>query len=532
MASSARLAAWCAFALGVLVLAAPASAALNVQTQAGTVGGVLNGSTLEWRGVPYAAPPVGNLRWRPPTAVTPWPGVRDATTFAEPCIQLDFPSGTFGSEDCLYLNVFAPASATASSHLPVMVHLHPGSNSGFHAYEDASAFTDRGVIVVTLAYRLGVLGFVGHPAATAESGSSGEYGLLDQIAALKWVRDNIAAFGGDPAKVMLFGSSAGTFDAVALVASPLAQGLFARAAIQGEYHDAFLGLPRIEEAEQIGFGLSQAFGCEATPNPLACLRAAPASVLVEGAGFLDILPWTGGAVLPKSPLEVFSTRATVPLLVGFDREEEVAFTGLPDGPYGTSNWVHDTNELLGPSFAGQARLLYPTSAYDSPFWSYVAMRTDVSRGCPTRRIANLQAVRTPVYRWLYTHAYEDDPFFTDLRASHILEDQFIWGADVLEFGHVFTPGEQALSSRMTSYWANFAKTGNPNGPGLPAWPQYNTTTEPTLTLDNQSAVVTGYHREQCAYLDGVTFLFPPPWVNGHGPPHEPLGFLFGHAHGP
>jgi para-nitrobenzyl esterase len=188
-----------------------------VHTRAGDISGVLVGSEAQWRGIPYAAPPLGALRWRPPEPVSPWSGVRPATAFAPASIQYDFNGGTLGSEDCLYLNVFAPSTASASSRLPVMVHLHPGGNAYFHPFINASAFTARGVVVVTLAYRLGVFGFVGHPALTAEgNGSSGEYGLLDQLAALSWVRDNIAEFGGDSGNVTLFGSAAGSYDTVAL----------------------------------------------------------------------------------------------------------------------------------------------------------------------------------------------------------------------------------------------------------------------------------------------------------------------------
>jgi hypothetical protein len=203
------------------VFAARASASdLIVTTATGDVEGVIGPSGKEWRGVPYAAPPVGDLRWRPPAPVTPWSGVRDATNFASPCIQLAFPTGTFGSEDCLYLNVFVPANASAEADLPVMVHLHPGGNFFGAPYTEAGTFTSRGVILVTVGYRLGVLGFMGHPALTAE-GHSGEYGVLDQVAALRWVHDNIAAFGGDPARVTLFGSSAGSFDTVAIMTQNL-----------------------------------------------------------------------------------------------------------------------------------------------------------------------------------------------------------------------------------------------------------------------------------------------------------------------
>src|SRR5262249_18348275 len=218
--------------------AAPSSSSLVVTTASGSVGGVLDGSVKEWRGVPYAASPVGSLRWRPPAPVTPWSGVRDAASFAPPCIQVDGQGGTLGSEDCLYLNVFVPSSAAPRSNLAVMVHLHPGSNSFGDAYNDAGVFTARNVIVVTVGYRLGVLGFMGSAALSAEGGgSSGEYGVLDQLAALHWVHDNIAAFGGDPSRVTLFGSSAGSFDTLAIMASPLSRGLISGAAVQGEWRD-------------------------------------------------------------------------------------------------------------------------------------------------------------------------------------------------------------------------------------------------------------------------------------------------------
>jgi hypothetical protein len=254
--------------------AAPASG-LDVRTTAGTVHGLVVGAEKEWRGVPYAAPPVGALRWRPPARVQTWLSVRDATAFAPECIQLG-PDGIDGSEDCLYLNVFAPAGSTAASHLAVMVHLHPGSNTFGDAYHDAAAFTARNVIVVTVGYRLGVFGFVGHPALDARGGGpSGEYGVLDQIAALRWVHDNIATFGGDPRRVTLFGSSAGSFDAVAIAASPLSAGLITRVAVQGEYENFFNGLHNtIADAAQVGVEVLDGLGCNSAPDVAACLPRA------------------------------------------------------------------------------------------------------------------------------------------------------------------------------------------------------------------------------------------------------------------
>jgi para-nitrobenzyl esterase len=500
-----------------------------VPTQSGAVGGVSVGAENEWRGIPYAAPPVGALRWRPPAAVTPWSGVRGATAFAPACIQVDFDGGTLGSEDCLYLNVFAPSDATAGSNLAVMVHLHPGGNFFGDAYQDASAFTARGVIVVTVGYRLGVLGFMGHSLLTAEGGGqSGEYAGLDQLAALRWVHDNISAFGGDPNNVTLFGSSAGSFDTVALMASPLSHGLITRAAVQGGVFSSLTGFDTYTVSVAEGFGgqVASAAGCGSSSDVLECLRALPAAALVLAAdslGWGDIdNPPLGSTELPQPPLQLIANGPAIPLLAGFDREEEAGFFGLPT-PYTTSNWIKDTVTLVGPNFAAAARKLYPPASYDSLLWDYITMRTDAGRGCPTRRLANTLAERAPVWRYLYTHTYETDPSFAQFRASHVFEEQFLWGEDVFGSGYVLAPAEQLLSQRMTDYWTNFAKTGNPNSPGLPTWPQYNTTSEPTLTLDDQIGVITGYHDQQCALLDSLTHLFPLPWAPGNGP----QGFVFG-----
>lgn len=494
----------------LVVLPATASAGPVVTTQGGDVEGVVDGTAVEWRGVPYAAPPVGAARWRPPAPAEPWSGVRDASTFAAPCAQPSLDQegnvvGTFGQEDCLNLNVFTPAGAAEGDDLPVLVHLHGGGNSLGAPYEDASAFVERGVVVVSVAYRLGVFGFVGHPALSAEAGgSSGEYGVLDQIAALQWVRDNIAAFGGDPENVTLAGLSSGSFDTVALMTSPLARGLITRAGVQGETFWPLTGAEaQIGDAEQIGSEIAGALGC----STATCLRALDTDTLIAQAGFLDVVPWVGGAVLPDSPLQLVSDDPDpVPLLVGFDREEDVVFE-LPFVPdvFENRHWIHFTNLLVSTRLGDKARKLYPPTDYESTRWAYMTMATDAKRGCPTRRLANAVAARAPVYRWLYTHVYENDPSLAQFKASHVLEDLFIWG-DFERFGYTATAPETLLSRQIGDYWANFAKTGNPNGPGLPAWPQYDGT-EPTLVLDNDISVTRGYHVNQCALLDTI----PPPF---------------------
>jgi para-nitrobenzyl esterase len=215
-------------------------------------------------------------------------------------------------------------------------------------------------------------------------------------------------------------------------------------------------------------------------------------------------------VLPRSPLELLEDGAgDVPLLVGFDREEDRYFAFPPrlPHPYTRRDFVHDSVVMLGLDVASEATPLYPRGAYDSRAWAFVTMHTDASRGCPTRRLAN--AMVAPTWRWLYTHTVEDDPALAKGRAAHIYEEPFLWGNfDLFGFGHAPTPDETTLSARMTDYWTNFARMGDPNGPGLPPWPRYETATEPTLVLDTEMTVEHRYHADQCAVLDAVPSLYP------------------------
>jgi para-nitrobenzyl esterase len=470
--------------------------------------------------LPYAAPPVGGNRWRPPQPVTPWKGIRRAGRFAADCIQLVTLKTTEGSEDCLYLNVFVPAGAARRSKLPVMVQLHGGSNFFFHAYKHAKTLVDHGVIVVTVSYRLGVFGFVGHPALTVEGhGSSGEYGVLDQIAALRWVRDNIAAFGGNPRNVTLFGESAGSFDAVAIAASPLGRGLFTHLAAQTEAFDAGRGTETIKDAEGFGRYVAGKVGCASTAHVLACLRAKPAAKLVVAAGVSDVAPWTGGVVLPRSPLALIARqRHPVPMLVGSNREEGVFILQSqgapvpPHHPFTRRDWVKYTNLLVGKSRGQQARQLYPLSRYDSPYWDTVGMYTDAVYTCPMRRLA--LASRGRVYRYLYTHRYQNNSFLASFRAAHFLDDPLLWGDSTLLSGFLgnkpyrFSPDERALTATMSTYWTNFARTGNPNGPRLPRWPQYQPTSERITVLDQPVGHTRSYQVRQCAFLDSLRNLLP------------------------
>jgi para-nitrobenzyl esterase len=485
---------------------------LIVQTKSGAVQGVNVGSVNQWRGIPYAAPPVGNRRWKPPTPPAAWVGVRDGSAFGSHCIQLETLTTTLGSEDCLFLNVSVPVGTPPASSLPVMVHLHGGSNTFNWGYEDAHVFVDQGVIVVTLNYRLGMLGWLAHPALTAEGGSSSNYGLMDQIAALRWVQDNIAAFGGDATNVTLFGFSAGAFDTAALMASPLAQGLFKRVALQPEDFWTLTGAAfALSDVELMGEQLAQSIGCGDASVVLTCLRAMPADQLVLAWGVTEIDGVTDGKVLPKPVVELMQqTGGTMPMLLGSGREEwgyEVYDPDLPN-PMSWDQYVLFSNDFVGESSGAKARALYPPHAYESTFWAFVDLGSDAIYNCPVRTLA--LANHHPTYRFLSTHVMENDPSLAASKASHVTEEILLWGAsnpDLLG-PYTETPAEEALSMRMERYWTNFAKTGDPNQLGLPVWPRYEPINTELLILDDVTYAASGdYHASQCQYLNTVP-IFP------------------------
>jgi para-nitrobenzyl esterase len=479
-----------------------------VETDGGWVRGFRDAGMYRYFGIPFAAPPVGSLRWRAPQPAAPWTGVRDATVYPPICAQLwgDEPNG---QEDCLFLNVFVPAGTRARDGLAVMVHLHPGGNSVGQAYQFPQSLVDRGVIVVTLNYRLSVFGFLPHPALTARDGSSGNYGLLDQIAALRWVNANIRAFGGDPDRVTLFGMSAGSFDTAALAASPLTDGLIAQAAIQGTVPHA----DRLEWVEPIGEELAANVGCGQAADAIACLEAVPADDLLLGRPewFNDVTPLRDGHVLPDFPHRLIGAKR-MPLLLGHDREESsVWWLGELDPETFTAE---DYDALMRSEdygwgdFVDRVLALYPVSEYDAPFWAFIAQDTDWSYNCGTRRYA--LASRAPVFRYVYTHVFHNpapDGFdLASLRAAHGMEDSFLWD-DFAYWGYQPTARERRLSRAMSDYWTNFARRGDPNGRGLVEWPRFRAGAERTLFLDTHITVERRWRVEHCELMEEAYDFF-------------------------
>ena len=462
--------------------------------------GVLSGTTAAvpgvraYLGIPFAAPPVGDLRWRAPRAPASWDGVRAADRFSPACTQpgpkafgpwtLEFLLRGPVSEDCLYLNVWtsAPADAgTAGPPRPVFVYIYGGgfsSGSGDVPVYDGARLAERGLVVVTINYRVGALGFLAHPALTAESPAhaSGNYGLLDQVAALRWVRDNIAAFGGDPGRVTIAGQSAGAISVYLLTASPLARGLFQRAVIEsGPGGLAVAGLatgratvrPRAV-AQRDGEKLAKALGA----TTLAELRALPASAFAASppGSRLRFGPDVDGAFLPANPADLIAAgkENDVPTLIGLNADEGSAF-----GPYGkipAADFRRQAEQRYG---ARAARFLarYPARSDSEAHGSEIASARDAGVAGVTRVLDDrARTAHTPAFAYYFDHAIPW-PEHPEFGVFHTSEVPYVFGTlDVLP--RPWTDVDRQLSDTMMRYWTNFATTGDPNGPGLPPWPAF------------------------------------------------------------
>jgi para-nitrobenzyl esterase len=474
----------------------------QVQTKAGLVKGttVADGTISVFSGIPYAAPPVGDLRWKPPQPVAPWEGARDATTPGAACMQgkvfddISFPKL---DEDCLTVNVHTPAKA---ARLPVMVWIHGGgfmAGGGAEPRHDGQAFARKGVVLVTINYRLGVFGFFAHPELTKESPvhASGNYGLLDQVAALRWVKDNIAAFGGDPGNVTIFGESAGSFAVSALMASPLAKGLFHKAIGEsGAFFSSTLGPTALAAAEQLGTDFAAAVGAES----LAAMRGKSAQDLLAAAAKSKqrFSPIIDGHFLPADVPSIYASGAQshVPLLAGWNADEIRAAVMLrPEKPT-AQTFAESTRKQFGDHAAAILKA-YPATTDAEALESAAALGSDQFIGYGTWKWIemHLASGKSPVYRYSFDrqipvpagHTVMGAPATAkDIGARHAGEIEYVFGTLALSLPK--TPWEDAdkrLSEQMTSYWANFARSGDPNGAGLPKWSPYTATQRRVLHLD-------------------------------------------------
>jgi len=496
------------------------------------VQGVVERDMIAFRGIPYAAPPVGDLRWKPPVAAPAWSGVRDASSFGNICPQFDFSSNFQGNEDCLTLNVFRAYPPPADPQ-PVMVFIHGGGDRNGAAnlpMLDAPPLATHGVVVVTIQYRLGLLGFLAHSLLTAEGGgSSGNYGLMDQIAALQWLQRNIAAFGGDPNQVMIFGESAGAMDVETLLASPAAQGLFARAGMESGGVEAGDVLS-LDDSAAWYQPYVQSLGCDAAADVLACLRAKTAEDVVNALQIpLQIGTSTDRIalrltreprVLPVDPFQTLQQNGSpVPLLIGSNSDDNIVLESyakpwpvLSDQDY--RDRLHLQFDAVDPNAADQVYSLYPpfSPEYFAPYWALVAVHSDYYMTCKVCQIARATsgAQRPAVWRYFFTHAFEN--LFAGglrLRAFHGAEVPFVFGNPQESFFGPYTPtaAEVTLSEEMMGYWARFSATGDPNGGGAVQWLPYENQNEKILQLDNIIVTIDGYHKDQCDYF---ATLPPPP----------------------
>jgi para-nitrobenzyl esterase len=465
-----------------------------VFTFSGSVrGAVTSAGIREFLGIPYAAPPVGNLRWRPPVAHAPWFQPLEATNFANHCPQPPTPFGRASiTEDCLYLNVFTPSSSDFFHLHPVMVWIHGGSLlTGESDDYDPTALVEDGVIVVTINYRLGALGFLAHPAFAAEnsdpdhdrdidSNSAGDYGLMDQQQALRWVRDNILFFGGNPLNVTIFGESAGGLSVFSHLVSPPAAGLFHKAIIEsGAYA---LDTLTLADAEAAGTAFAAAAGCSSQTS--ACLRALPVTTILANENPTGYMPNIDGEFLPVSLGTALATGQfhRVPVIQGTNHDEWRLFTALDfdltSGPIPDNEAAYEAAlaTLVGPA-APLVSAQYPLASFPSADIAFATAGTDAAFACPALGADLSMSLFVPVssYEFNDENAPQDflPPVSFPYAAAHGSELQYLFTLPVSVPRPPLNAQQLELASTMQRYWTNFAKFGTPNSPSAPLWQVFN-----------------------------------------------------------
>jgi para-nitrobenzyl esterase len=485
-------------------------------------GGLISGAAVDgvrsFKGIPFAAPPVGELRWKAPQPVVSWDGVRKCEAFGPECPQAPYTAGSLfysppqkQSEDCLYLNVWT--AAKASDKRPVMVWIHGGAltrGSGATRTYDGTAFARKGVVLVTVNYRLGPLGYLAHPELTAESPqrASGNYGVLDQIAALKWVQKNIASFGGDPKNVTIFGESAGSWSVNVLVGSPLARGLFHRAI--GQSGGTFGPMTYLKEdkgrltaAEKVGAAFAKAAGADS----IKALRAIPAEKIIdvftndaEGKKFRTS-PNVDGWVLPDEIRNIFAQgkQNDVPVIVGSNANEMTSLT-VPATVPKTLEDYHKRVETLYGEATRDFDALYPVKSAEDVAAAYLGSLRDVTFTLPMRTWARMTATgRSKAYLYLFSHA-PPNPNSKYLGAYHAGEIAYVF-TNLNPQNALLQEADHKLAETMSSYWLNFARTGDPNGKGLPKWAPYKISDEAYMDFGDAVQLRNHLLKEQLDFLE-------------------------------
>lgn len=500
-----------------------------VALDTGLARGTVRGQTHAFLGVPYAAPPVGALRFLPPAAAACWSAVREATEFGAQCLQHDVVTGNVvGDEDCLTLNVWTPAPDSASDPVaarPVMFFLYGGANVlgatntdplGANLYDGELLAARTGAVVITVNYRVGVMGFFAHNGLDEESvhATSGNQGIHDQLAALAWVQRNAQAFGGDPARVMVFGESAGAMNTCTLVASPLGAGLFSRALMQS---GACGAVPQ-SVAKARSEAVATAMGCT-DADPMACLRdksgadivaatgsfaASLSTVPDPSAGVVGSMPWAqsiDGFVLPDAPLAIIRAGAhnQVPMVIGSNSNEFATFSALSPSVSLTCNQLRDRIDATFGTNAASVAAAYPCDVFGAR-QTEIDLFTDLMFTCPARRAARAIAEQqdAPVYRYWYTHGFRLG-VLAALSAGHAMELPFVFGT-FAAFAYVPLPSERELSDVMQASWATFAATGRPEAVSA-TWPPVAGGASPLQVLGTARMAIDGVRDDKCDLWD-------------------------------
>jgi para-nitrobenzyl esterase len=487
-----------------------------VHTEAGLVQGTMEGGLAVYKGIPFAAPPLGDLRWRAPQPPGAWTAVRNADKFAAACVQVPIVNRMLGmdpvetSEDCLYLNVWTPAKSP-NDRLPVMVWIYGGGftiGATSMAQYNGANLAKKGVLMVSVAYRLGAFGFMAHPALTAEQGGhSGNYGLLDQIAGLQWVKRNIAAFGGDPGRVTIFGESAGGIAVSMLAASPLAKGLFQGAISESggnfapEQRDNEGGenMHSLRRAEKEGAVLLSKLGAASISE--ARKKSSEEIMKASPPGLAGAWPIFDGYVLAGDQYKLYEAKHynDTPVLIGTNSDEGALFVpSITAAAYQTSirSGYGDYAVKILAAYPGgsdaealrSARDTFRDTAFAWPTWAWARLQSQTGKG------------KAYVYYFNHRPPYPDIPALKDWGAAHGGEISFVFGnfPDAMRP----TPADRAVSDEMSSYWVNFAKTGDPNGKGLPQWPAFTNANAQVMNLNDPSKPMPVPNIEKLQVLEG------------------------------
>lgn len=498
---------------------------LVVATDKGAVEGALIGSTRAFLGMPFAAPPTGKLRWKPPVPHEPWSATRKATAKGPACLQNSPVSNKIdesSSEDCLTLNVWTP-STLAKAAPPVLVWIHGGAfvlgSGGEESYDGQVLSEATGAVVVTLNYRLGPFGFLALPALKSEDPahpSTGAYGLEDQRMALQWVKNNIAAFGGDAQRVTLFGESAGGISTCTHLVSPPSKGLFQRAIIEsGPCNLATSEATAVKQGE----AFLKALSCQAEPDPLACarskstpdvMRALPLSndfLFGKGANWFPIVD---GWNLPDDPgkLLLAGSFEKVPIVLGANADEATLFFSLAGTMVGDDAAFEALAEALAPSHGKEIVARYPRAMYGSAMKAATTAVGDAAFVCPTRKAARaITAAGGDAYLYHFTYA-PPGTLFGELGAFHSAEIKYVFGVPSQLLPKPLTDEELILSKSIMGYFSRHAASGNPNGEGALAWPKYRLDSEENIVLGATITTQSRLKTNLCDFWDSVAITRP------------------------